>query len=592
MRERAGNDNDWLTRYDARQLRDGTNSLTAEFNASALWRDLPGGRRTGLLDTESFLRSMEKSAEKKLDNVLNQLAAAGKKGQGADWTVALNLTTYFEMDGEGVFYRLESLKKFAEKTKGTKLTIVVQSAYVYEPSKAGEAESSLLERFVIKDGKVTKVSEKDAESKGYGQDLKDLVTYMGKNHPSSRMALIMDSHGLGNEGMFGDSGKLSVDGFVNCVRDGLKGSGREKLDLVHFDSCYMAQNGVMARVASVSDHMVASAEAEEIDGISLIPLFEMLRTQPASDAAALGRKLVTEARIQDQEFLEHNSAPPILTISHVNLKKYQSFRKSLDSLGEMLAELLKDPAFKPAVEAAIENARKYGTGGSITTLSMKFKPDQYRVDLKDFLDNLNATIEDGRIKDDDGALKRAVQDVLKERSSMVESSYGHGRYRGHGGLSVFLPGKDFRDIERESHLKTGAGRLAAMSAAVNLSEIFKNKESLAKFAATAKEELAWMRPLKGAFCIDFGVSGVDNERDDVSKALENLLNAKTVPERRKTLAAFHQAALDLEKTKPFVDMRARELKLLQEQANTLFAAQQDDGGKTGWSKFRKVLCGR
>ncbi len=530
--------------------------------------------------------------EQAFDSLIKLVTSYGgdPKSQNADWTVALNLTTYFEQDEEGIFYRLEDLKKFAEKTKGTKLTIVAQVAYKQDSEVEGENPPCQLERYVVKDGEITKIS--SAKSKGYAQDLQDLVAYASKRQGASKMALIMDSHGMGNEGMFGDSGSLTVDGFVQRVRSGLEGSGRNKLDLVHFDSCYMAQNGVMSRLSAVADHLVASAESEEVDGISLLPTFELLRTTPNTDANGLGRHLVSEARVQDKDFVAHGWPVPIPTISHVNLKHYTRFRTALDALGEKLADILKDSSNKGALEKAIDSARKYGTDGSVTSLKMKFQTKQYRVDLKDFLEGVANLVDDGTIKDDDRSLKKCIQAVLQERSTLVEASYGHGKYSGHGGVSVFIPGKDFRDIERESHLRTGAGRLVDMTRTENLATIFKDPATTKQFTGKIRSELAWMRPMGKIFGIELGVEGVDKEREALEKSLEALLKAKNPRERREGLAELHKAAADMEKTEPYKKRRKEALQELKEQSDELFKVQLDDAGKTGWTKFRQVLCGR
>lgn len=530
------------------------------------------------------------TAKAALWTALDKALEAAKNAEKVDktkseWTVMLNLTTDFDQDPEGRFYRLDDLRDYAKQTKGTGLTIVVQAAFLQEEGKDGKPDTHSLERYVVKNGEITKVL--DGASHGYGNDLEALVAYTAKNHAGKNMALIMDSHGMGNEGLFGDTGKISLDDFVKHIQAGLKGNERQKLDLVHFDSCYMAQSGVMGKVSEVADYMVASAEAEAAAGISLLPVLDTLKDTPGSDARILGRALVREARVQIPGFIEYGWDIPIETISSVNLRQYASFKKSLDTLGEKLADSLKDPKNMEVLESCIDASRKFGRAGTVDSLTMNFKPDKYRVDLKDFANNVVRAIEEGRLPDEDRSIKRAAQALLEERSKLVDASFGYKKDEGHGGVSVFLPGRDLRNVEEEARRRNPAGRMQDWSRKENFEKVNASDASRIAFLQNMEVELARIRPMWF-----LGVRGVDNERKAVEDALKSFEKATKPEDRARAFATNNAATFLLEQAAPFQQQRKEAVLELRNNASKLFTAQLDDGGKTGWSRFRLAISRR
>lgn len=501
------------------------------------------------------------------------------------WTVALDLTTDFDGDKDHKFYRLEDLKKFAAKTKGKDVAIVVQAAFADYPHKEGTKWTYTLERYVVRDGTIKRVGK--APSKGYGQDLEDLVSYTTKNAPSDKLALIMDTHGHGNEGFHGDTGRIKLDDFIDRVKNGLKGSGREKIDLVDFDACLMAQNEVMSRVRAVTDHMVASAETEATWGISLVPIWQQLVDKPSIDAKGLARRFIREGRVQDDEMWESDGHTPLDTISYADLQHYSKFRKSLDDFGSKLADLVKEPANIKVIEECIDKSRKYGSRGGGLGFFAGANTDRYRVDLKDFADNIARAVDSGRLPDDDRSLKAAAQDVLNKRSVLVDSNFGQDSYDGVGGLSVFLPGRDLRDVDRSARYLSRPGRVATMTeTSAQFRKINKDDDSRKSFLNNVASEVFWIKP----HWFFFGTPGVDKETKAVDDALVQFRDAKTDSDREKAFKEIHKAAVALEQTTPFQDQHKQDAKTVRENSANLYKAQLlDDKDTTGWARFRFAL---
>lgn len=516
-------------------------------------------------------------------------AGAAVVPQQADWTIAIDLTTDFD-DDQGVHSRMKQLNEFAKKTKGTNITIVAQAAFADTdefdwngPVFRGDPKYRL-ERYVIKDGRVANVGK--ADSKGYGGDLTDLLAYVCKNHPSKRTALIIDSHGTGNEGLHGDTGKVSVDAFVKAVQEGLKGSGHEKLDMLDFDTCLMAANGAMSRIRHVADQVVASAESESIyDGQNYLDPIARLSDKPDADGLTLARDIVTQTHKDMELRTAKGWNPEIDTLAHLNLRQYDDFSKSLNLFGDHLVEALKHRDNKIVIESAIDSSQKYGSSGSLLiSLFGKENAGKHRTDLKEFTEKILAAIDNGEIKDPNRILKHAAQDLLNKRSLLVDSYHGAGEYAKAGGISVFLPGRNLRNLEQEAALHTAAGRLSAMTDAKRFNEINKNETSRKDFLNNIKIELFLTRP----HLYIFGTNGVDKELDNLDRLSNEFSKATDNKQRQLCLKQLHAATINLASTEPFKKQYQEQLTCLKDKVAKVYKVNNIDGSN-GWSRFRLKL---
>lgn len=399
-----------------------------------------------------------------------------------EWVVAMYIATDFGNECT-IEKRTKKLQELAAQTADKPVTIIVQTA---NKDKAGKYQ---IERFALKDGKVLKL-ESPGETKGYAQDVEDLLSYTTKNHQSKNLALTLDSHGSGNSGLHGDVGDLSLVNLSKAVKNGLKGSGHEKLDLLQFDACLMAQNGVLESTTGITRHVVASAEPEgtgaDAANADNRQLLELLK-KPTMTAGELADIFVAQSK-DNADFK---------TLAHFDLKRYESFRKSLDLFGEKLAKLCEDPENLKVIRAIIKDTFSYGKFsfglipsigvpglGGIRPLLNQMGPgkfndtsrrrigpdalgpnllrpdvlepddlsglgiggffgllnrDRNKRDLKDFVARILVAISKGQLKDEDGTLKRAGHSVLYEGTMLTKSFYGRDERKDLGGLSAFLP---------------------------------------------------------------------------------------------------------------------------------------------------------
>ena len=558
---------------------------SAEFSAD-IWKDIQKAGEdlgTRLKHNETFKR------------ILDSLSQAEEKGKEkkADWTIAINFTTDFG-EGQGVESGMRMLEDFAEKTKGKNLTIVAQAAIpehveydeFFDTYVAASGTKFNLERYIVKDGKITK--DETVESKGYADDLQGLLAYTSKNHPSKRMGLIVDSHGSGNEGLTGDTGHASVPEFVNAVKGGLKESGREKLDLIDFDTCLMGQNGAIERIRAVSDQIVASTETEGIyNAQNYLDPIARLMEKPESDGFSLARDIVETTHRDMETWKKEGWNPAVKTLSHFDMRQYDDFRKSLDDFGVKLLAAMDKPGNRELIEKTIDDSKKYGGGGMLSLFLGDSKLGKSRTDLKEFAEKILLAVDNGELKDPDRQLKRAAQEVLSKRGALVDSYHGEGEYKNAGGLSVFLPARSLRNVEKEANTKTTAGRMAEMTDAKHFADVNQNEKSRGDFLKKFEQEMFFTRP----HFVFLGVPGVDKEIAAIDKASGEFRKADTDAKREAAFQQLHQAAVDLHKTAPFELMRTQALTSLKENVSKVYKANflEDSNAKSGWSRFRLSL---
>lgn len=420
-----------------------------------------------------------------------EVGGAPKDKPKQDWVIAMNLGTDFGNECS-IEKRTKKLQELAADTKGKPVTIVVQYAV-----KDSEGKFKL-ERFALNDGKVVKL-ESPGRSGGYASDVEQLLKFTNQNYPSQNLGLILDSHGTGNGGMQSDVGNMSLTELRDSVTKALKNSGHEKLDLLQFNACLMAQNGVLESTQGIARHIVASAEPEgtgtqgrDFDN----KVFTELLKKPSMSASELADVAIQNARDHAQDFP---------TLAHFDMEKYGKFRESLDTFGEKMAKLCEDPAQLEVIRGIIRETFSYG-GGSFRLsnffqhfggkekfddkphysphsspdvkpdgspdvkpsgrpngnpdggwLEQLFKPplqaselgslvgsglrcESGRRDLKDFVARVLLAISKGQLKDPDGSLEKAAKALLIDGTALIKSFFGEGeRRRNLGGLSTFLP---------------------------------------------------------------------------------------------------------------------------------------------------------
>lgn len=265
-----------------------------------------------------------------------------------EWTIAMYIATDFGSECT-IEKRTKKLQELAEGTKGKPVTIVVQTA---AKNKDGTYD---VERFALKNGAIVKL-ESPGKTKGYAQDVEDLLKFTTKKYESKNLCLTLDSHGSGNGGLHGDVGDMSLADLNKAVKNGLKGTGHEKLDLLQFDACLMAQNGVLESTCDITKHIVASAEPEGT-GAGAANADNRQLTE------LLKKPKMTAGELADIFVAQSKDNPDFKTLAHFDMEKYQKFRKSLDTFGEKLAKQCANANNLKTIRKICSETFVYGKGG-------------------------------------------------------------------------------------------------------------------------------------------------------------------------------------------------------------------------------------
>jgi Clostripain family len=154
--------------------------------------------------------------------------------------------------------------------------------------------------------------------------LVDFVTWAVQNYPADRYMLIMSDHGAGWPGGWSDPAPAVnpknkaplAEGMGNMMYldelgDGLaeiqSKTGIDKLDLIGFDACLMAQIEVMSAVAPYARYAVVSEETEPSLGWAYTAFLQKLTEDPSLSTADLARAIVDTYIVDDQRILDDNA---------------------------------------------------------------------------------------------------------------------------------------------------------------------------------------------------------------------------------------------------------------------------------------------
>lgn len=386
-----------------------------------------------------------------------------------EWTVVADLGILFDQKGKnghmGAEDKLKGLEQLTQATKGKPVTIVAE-AIVCDDQNAPDGKLSEskkgyeVERIVIHDGQETIT--KLGASKGFKNDLQDLLDYSLKEQSGSHVALAINAHGFGDQGVNGgmaeperrNGGVVPAADLAAAIKSSLDKNGGNKLDLTDFDSCLMAQLGVLQSMDPVTKQLVASEKTEtvksdaEIDGQNLTAWISDLVTKPSMTGFELGQDIVDRANKGANGLGETEGTS---TLAHFDLDGHlNDFNARLNTLGRGLIESMQNPANRKAIaqelnglaDIAKDEVRGPEHGATVA-----------KRDMQGMLDTLSFNLSRGNIQDPDGHLKTAVDSVtiaLKDRSGLVaavhlKSDENTGAFHvkpivsSESGLSLYLP---------------------------------------------------------------------------------------------------------------------------------------------------------
>jgi hypothetical protein len=169
-----------------------------------------------------------------------------------------------------------------------------------------------------------------------------------KDNRAGHYALIISDHGASWPGIGPDEGTapeydvLDLAEITDAISSGLKEAGVDKLDLLGFDACLMANYEVASAVAPLADRLVASQELEPGHGWDYGSL-QVLADDPDTSADTFGKALIDGFSGQAEE----QGTQDQITLSMTDLTKMGDVDAAVSDFAAALADQAAEVA--PAV---------------------------------------------------------------------------------------------------------------------------------------------------------------------------------------------------------------------------------------------------
>jgi hypothetical protein len=239
-------------------------------------------------------------------------------------------------------------------------------------------------------------------------------------HRAGHYALIISDHGASWPGIGPDEGSdndvLDLAELTGAISSGLEQAGVDKLDLLGFDACLMANYEVASAVAPLADRMVASQELEPGHGWDYGSL-QVLADEPDTTADELGSAILAGFAGQAEE----QGTQDQITLSLVDLTQMGAVDTAVADFATALSE--QSTVVAPAVGQS-----------EATTLAFGKNPDESQDKHLSDLGLLAGSI--GESAPEVAAQADAVVGALD--AAVLEEIDGAGT-AGATGLSIYLP---------------------------------------------------------------------------------------------------------------------------------------------------------
>ncbi len=241
-----------------------------------------------------------------------------------------------------------------------------------------------------------------------------------QDNRAGHYALIISDHGASWPGIGPDEGSdydvLDLEEITGAISSGLEEAGVDKLDLLGFDACLMANYEVASAVAPLADRMVASQELEPGHGWDYGSL-QLLADDPDASADDFGKEILAGFSSQAEE----QGTQDQITLSMIDLTKMDQVDDAVGGFANALATGGEEVA--PAVGQS-----------EATTLAFGKNPDETQDKHLSDLGLLATAI--GAAAPDVADEADAVVDALD--AAVLDEVFGVAT-TGATGLSIYLP---------------------------------------------------------------------------------------------------------------------------------------------------------
>lgn len=243
--------------------------------------------------------------------------------------------------------------------------------------------------------------------------LADFVSWGIKNYPAENYMLVVSNHGAGWQGIAEDE---SHNGWMNMqmFREGLEMAQKEtgeKIDVLGFDACLMANTEVAYELKDVANYMVASQNTEGAEGWPYLKIFTSKLMEE------IQRSLDTKFTISPEQVamkVVNDSAgfASINTLSAIDLSQMKGVAESTDDFARAIMS----------------------TDTSMVDLRKIARSTKQWHGFSDQIDFAERILKDPNIKDEN--LKVAAEAMINSVSDAVIAEYHSSRQEGANGLTL------------------------------------------------------------------------------------------------------------------------------------------------------------
>jgi hypothetical protein len=230
------------------------------------------------------------------------------------WLIML----YQDADDDVLEYDIYFDMNEAEITGSSERVFIVSQMDRYQGAYEGDGGWSTAKRFYLTPDtdlwavRSQEIADLGEVNMGDVSTLVDFATWAINNYPADRFALIMSDHGAGWLGGWSDMDNNDPDGlFMNDIESALAQivaqTGINKLDLVGFDACLMAQIESFSAIAPYARYAVASEEVEPSIGWAYAGFLQELVDNPAMSGRELAQSIVNNYIDQDQRIVNDSA---------------------------------------------------------------------------------------------------------------------------------------------------------------------------------------------------------------------------------------------------------------------------------------------
>ena len=268
---------------------------------------------------------------------------------------------------------------------------------------------------------------------GAGATLEYFIKQVVENRPAKKYALIIGGHGMAWKSVCPD--ETSGDSAMNMrsLRKAIMAGMDQKLELLGFDACLMANFEVLHSLQDLTRIVVASEESSPGDGWNYASLVRTITKNPRVDGMAISKSM-------GEAFFSYfakadQSSLSTATFSAIDMTRFDAISNRVDRLGEALSDLSRENLDEVTRKVLTANAMttEYGEGG-------QGYEGEHLYDLVDFTKHVSREFSNPQIS-------KACRDVSTAVKQATIFNF-HGEFRpGSNGMTVYLPFRQGEDLK-------------------------------------------------------------------------------------------------------------------------------------------------